>query len=68
MVKVIVTSRSWDPILKKIAKLCVNPVLCIGAYIEGAVYSNSNISLKLMTSNAKGYAAIGLYCTQTMDL
>lgn len=49
----IVTARAWHPALKLFFKCPSNPLLCIGAYIEAAVYGNTKISLSLVSQEKK---------------
>lgn len=40
-------------------KISKNPQLCIGSYIEAAVYARSKISIKLVKNETKDYEILG---------
>lgn len=54
----IVTARRWHPALNLFFKCPSNPILCIGAYIEAAVYGHTKISLSLVCQEKKFFQTL----------
>lgn len=63
-IQAIVTARSWHPALKLFVKCPSNPLLCIGAYIEAAVYGRTKISLNLISEQDKLRKVVCKYIVQ----
>lgn len=57
--KVIVTSRTWHPLLKKMVVRLNNPVLMIGNFMEAALYGNLRICLEIKREEEKMKALKG---------
>ncbi|XP_055390342.1 putative ATP-dependent RNA helicase TDRD12 [Condylostylus longicornis] len=54
-IQFIITSRIWTRLLKNFLKLKSfnNPLICVGAHIESAVYSNTQFILKIVKKDIK---------------
>lgn len=57
--QVVVTSRTWNPILTKFIKNIRNPMLLIGSALEAALYGELKIDLQISTGNGKLRNLIG---------
>lgn len=44
--QVVVTARTWHPILKNMHKRLLNPLLLIGNFLEAALYGKMNIQVQ----------------------
>lgn len=62
----------WRPMWSGFFKLGMNPILCIGTFIEAAVYARSELQLKLIAADQKFDQVLGLCflssCTSTFTI
>lgn len=55
----VVTSRTWHKILEKFYIESNRATLCIGAYIEAAVYARTEMTIELFNKKFKYETLIG---------
>ncbi|XP_055532468.1 putative ATP-dependent RNA helicase SoYb [Wyeomyia smithii] len=51
--QMVVTATYWNPLFFGFLKKYKNMIICIGAYLEAAIYGKSNLVLKLQTKEQK---------------
>ncbi|XP_058826646.1 putative ATP-dependent RNA helicase SoYb [Topomyia yanbarensis] len=52
-IQMVVTATYWNPLFFGFLKKYKNMIICIGAYLEAAIYGKSNLVLKLQTRDKK---------------
>lgn len=53
-VQMIIVSRTWTAPLERLVKrLTLFPIICIGAYVEAALYGRANIQIRMVNSKMK---------------
>lgn len=64
--QVVVTARTWHPILKNMRKRLLNPLLLIGNFLEAALYGKMNIQVQFNLEAAKLDFVYGKYLLNAM--
>lgn len=63
-VQLIATSKSWTVPLETLMKRLYNlPLICIGNYLEAALYGRANINMHFLESSRKPYKLVGKFRT-----
>lgn len=60
-IQLVVISQQWSKLIELLAKNLNNtPSICIGAYLEAALYGRADIKIQVVETAAKPYKVIGI--------